>query len=204
MESPEPRRILVLFAHPAPQHSEISLPLARAVMDLPFVTLVDLYAEYPTLDIDIAVEQQRLREHDVIVFLHPLYWYSTPAILKEWQDLVLEYNFAYGHKGLALKDKIFFSATSAGGQQGAYQPNGYNRYPLRELMRPLEMTANLCHMHYLPPFALFGARTAVEDQRLEPHKQQFLQLLRAISEHRLDLASAAGADTLNDALEAQL
>lgn len=203
MDTPTPRRILVLFAHPAQQHSEVTLSLARAIMTLPNVTLVDLYAEYPTLEINTAREQQRLMDHDVIVFLHPIYWYSTPAILKEWQDLVLEYNFAYGHKGLALKDKLFFCAVSTGAKAGAYDAQGYNRYTLRELLRPLEMTANLCHMHYLPPFALYGARTAVEEQRLEPHKQQFVELMKRLSEHRLDISSASQADSLNEMLEAQ-
>ena len=51
------------------------------------VTFVDLYAEYPRFEIDVDREQARLLAHDVIVFQNPLFWYSTPAILKEWQDL---------------------------------------------------------------------------------------------------------------------
>lgn len=43
-------------------------------------------------------EQQLLLEHDIIVFQH-FYWYSCPAILKEWMDRVLEYGFALGLKG---------------------------------------------------------------------------------------------------------
>jgi glutathione-regulated potassium-efflux system ancillary protein KefG len=83
------RRILVLFAHPSLDRSEVNRPMAEAVRDLDGITLVDLYAEYADFQIDIDREQQRLLEHDVIVFQHPLYWYSTPAIMKEWQDLVL-------------------------------------------------------------------------------------------------------------------
>ena len=43
------------------------------------VTLKDLYAEYPDFHIDVDREQADLLAHDVLVFLHPLYWYSTPA-----------------------------------------------------------------------------------------------------------------------------
>ena len=96
------RRILLLFAHPSLDRSEVNRPMTDAVVDMDGITLIDLYAEYPDLQIDIDREQQRLLEHDVIVFQHPLYWYSTPAILKEWQDLVLEHGFAYGSKGTAL------------------------------------------------------------------------------------------------------
>ncbi len=81
------RRILVLFAHPSLERSEVNRPLAQATSRIEGVALVDLYAEYPDLAIDMDREQMRLRRHDVVVFMHPLYWYSTPSILKEWQDL---------------------------------------------------------------------------------------------------------------------
>ena len=93
------QRVLILFAHPAPERSEVNAPLFEASRGREGVTLVDLYAEYPDYRIDIDREQQRLVDHDVVVFMFPLYWYSTPAILKEWQDLVLEHGWAYGSTG---------------------------------------------------------------------------------------------------------
>ncbi|MGE5155415.1 MAG: NAD(P)H-dependent oxidoreductase, partial [Bdellovibrio bacteriovorus] len=120
------RQILVLFAHPSQERSEVNRPLAQAARRVPGVELVDLYAEYPTLAIDVDREQARLLASDVLIFLHPLYWYSTPAILKEWQDLVLEHGFAYGSSGTALQGKLFFSALSAGGPEPAYCAQGYN------------------------------------------------------------------------------
>ena len=138
------RRILILFAHPSIHLSEVNRVLAKDMTALEGVTLIDLYAEYPTLQIDVVREQQRLLEHDAVVFMFPLYWYSTPAILKEWQDLVLEYGFAYGHDGTALVGKIFTCMLTAGGTEDGYADTGYNHYSLRELLRPLEQTANLC------------------------------------------------------------
>ncbi len=75
----ESNRILVLFAHPSLERSEVNRELLAASRGADGVTLVDLYAEYPTLRIDIDREQRRLREHDVVVFMFPLFWYSTPA-----------------------------------------------------------------------------------------------------------------------------
>ena len=95
-------KVLVLYAHPSQRRSEVNQPLFKACQAVEGVTAVDLYYEYPTYNINIDREQQRLLDHDVIVFQFPLYWYSTPSILKEWQDLVLEYGFAYGHDGTAL------------------------------------------------------------------------------------------------------
>ena len=138
------RRILILFAHPSLDRSEVNYPMADAIHGLDGVTLVDLYAEYPDFQIDIDREQARLLAHDVIVFQHPLYWYSTPAILKEWQDLVLEHGFAYGSEGTALHGKVFFNALTAGGLEAAYCAEGYNHFTIRELLHPIEQTAMLC------------------------------------------------------------
>ena len=198
------RRILLLLAHPSLDRSEVNRPMADAVVDIDGITLIDLYAEYPDLQIDIDREQQRLLEHDVIIFQHPLYWYSTPAILKEWQDLVLEHGFAYGSKGTALHGKIFFNALTAGGIEAAYRAEGYNHFTIRELLHPLEQTAVLCGMIYLPPFALFGSRTAVEEGRIGTHVADWIRVLKALRDDRLDIATAQRLPRLNTDLNATL
>ena len=184
------RRILVLYAHPSPDRSEVNRHLAQAASGVRGVTLIDLYAAYPDYGIDVDREQARLLEHQVIVFLHPLYWYSTPAILKEWQDLVLEHGFAYGTEGTKLHGKLFFSALSASGPEPAYSEEGFHHFGIRELLNPLEQTAHLCGMVYLPPFALFSARTALEDGRLEAHIADWVRLLQALRDDRLDVSQA--------------
>ncbi len=194
------RNILVLLAHPALDRSEANAALIPASRSADGVTLVDLYAEYPDFRIDIDREQQRLRDHDVVIFQHPFYWYSTPSILKEWQDLVLEHGFAYGHGGEALHGKYLMNALTAGGPEDAYQEGGYNHFTLRELLRPFEQTANLCGMHYLAPLALFHSRTAAEEGRLIPHVQLWIKLLRQLRNERLDLDAALHAATINPLL----
>jgi len=174
--------------------------MADAAQDVGGVTLVDLYATYPDFQIDIDREQARLLAHDVIIFQHPLYWYSTPAILKEWQDLVLEHGFAYGSEGTALRGKIFFSALTAGGLEAAYCSQGYNHFTIRELLHPAEQTAALCGMIYLPPFALFGSRTAVEEGRIDRHIGDWVRLLDAVRDNHIDIASAQHLPLLNSAL----
>ncbi len=200
--SPKGRRVLVLFAHPSQERSEVNRPLAEATSGVQGVDLVDLYREYPTLAIDVDREQARLVAHEVLVFLHPLYWYSTPAILKEWQDLVLEHGFAYGTGGTALRGKIFFNALTAGGPEPAYRAQGYNHFSIRELLRPLEQTALLCGMIYLPPFALFGARTAVEEGRVQAHVADWVRVLEALRDGRLDITAAQSLPRLNADLDA--
>ncbi len=79
-----------------------------------------------------------------------LYWYSTPAILKEWLDLVLEHVFAYGHEGTKLHGKIFFPALTEGAAESDYSLQGHNHFIVRELLCLLEQMARLCGMIYLP------------------------------------------------------
>jgi putative NADPH-quinone reductase len=196
------RRILVLFAHPSLERSEVNRPLMQATSRIDGVTLVDLYADYPDLAIEVDREQARLVAHEVVVFMHPLYWYSTPAILKEWQDLVLEHGFAYGSQGTALHGKIFFNALTAGGSEAGYCTQGYNHFTIRELLRPLEQTAILCGMLYLPPFALFGARTAVDEGRVDAHVAEWIRVLEALRDDRLDVQAARDLPKLNADLDA--
>jgi glutathione-regulated potassium-efflux system ancillary protein KefG len=115
---------------------------------------------------------------------------------------VLEYGFAYGIDGTALHGKLFFNALTAGGPELAYQAQGYNHFTIRELLHPLEQTALLCGMVYLPPFALFGARTAVEEGRLDAHVADWIRLLEALRDGRLDLDAARRLPRLNHDLDA--
>ncbi len=149
-------RVLILFAHPSLERSRVHRVLLDALPSDPGLTLHDLYEAYPRLDIDVAREQELLLGHDVIAFQHPFYWYSTPPILKQWQDLVLEHGWAYGSTGDALEGKTFLSILSAGGGEAAYCAVGYNRFTVRQLLAPVEQTAQLCGMRFLPPFVVFG------------------------------------------------
>ena len=150
-------RVLILYAHPAPHRSLANAAMIAAVRDLPGVTVHDLYETYPDLLIDIEAEQDLLVRHDVIVLQHPLFWYSAPAIVKEWLDVVLEHGFAYGESGAALAGKSWQQAVTAGGGAAAYGPAGRNRFTIPELLRPFEATAALCGCRWLDPFVMHAA-----------------------------------------------
>lgn len=194
-------RVLVLFAHPSQHRSEANKPLFEQAKCIDGVTCVDLYAEYPTFKINIDREQKRLLDHDIIIFQFPLYWYSTPAILKEWQDLVLEYGFAYGTDGNELEGKKLLCSITAGGKEDAYQTDGYNHFTIRELLHPLEQTAALCGMEYLAPYALFGSRTALEENRITGHVERYKFLLESLVAGNIDYKKAKKAAKLNHYLD---
>jgi glutathione-regulated potassium-efflux system ancillary protein KefG len=197
------RRILVLFAHPVLERSRVNRRLVDAIRDLDGVTLRDLYEEYPTLSIDVQAEQALLLEHDVVVFQHPFYWYSVPAILKEWQDLVLEHGWAYGEGGTKLKGKLTFNVISTGGPAQAYRKGGYNRFTVRELLAPWEQTAWLCGMPYVAPFVVHASLRFVGDD-VVPRAKDYRRLLEAVRDERFDVERAATVENLADELDTLL
>ncbi len=178
------KRVLVLFAHPAPHKSRVNVRLAAAVMALPGVTFRDLYETYPDFLIDVEAEQKLLLEHDVIVFQHPFYWYSTPAILKEWFDLVLEYGFAYGEGGTKLAGKIWLSALTAGGGESSYAAGGHNAYSVRQLLAPVEQTANLCGMRFVEPFVIYASLEIERRQKMESCVSAYRARVEALRDGR--------------------
>ena len=190
-------KILVLFAHPVLEKSRVHKCLLRHIQSLNGITIHDLYEHYPDFDIDVAEEQRLLLLHDIIIWQHPFYWYSTPAIIKQWMDLVLQHSWAYGSKGKMLTGKKIFNAISCGGRREAYQPNGYNRFTIRQLLGPLEQTARLCNMIYLPPFAVHGTHR-LSSADIELYGIQYEQLLIALINGRISEAEWQQADYLND------
>lgn len=195
-------KILVLFAHPAFHKSKVNKIMVDGLSNIDGLTFHDLYQEYPELDIDVKREQKLLLEHDVITFMFPLFWYSTPAILKEWQDLVLEHGWAFGSKGNALKDKLFFCSITAGGPERAYQVDNFHNHTLNQLLAPLQQTAALCKMKPLPPFVVYGSH-AIEKHEVVAYRQNYLQLLNSIINNEFKYEEVQKTNSLNDLLTQQ-
>jgi glutathione-regulated potassium-efflux system ancillary protein KefG len=193
-------RVLILFAHPALEKSRVHRRLVAAVPDLPGLRLHDLYEAYPQFDVDVEREQALLLEHDVIVLQHPFFWYSTPAILKQWQDLVLTHGWAYGSQGKALAGKRVFNLMTAGGGERGYAHDGHNRYTVRELLAPIEQTMRLCNMQYLPPYVIYGTHW-MDEPEIDAVARRYRELLAALHDDRIDYDRAMALPTLNLALD---
>lgn len=157
-------RVTVLFFHPFPRRSIVNRALSRAATEVPGVVFRDLYELYPDFSIDVAAEQEALLHTDVVVFQHPFYWYSCPALMKEWLDAVLEIGWAYGEGGDKLQGKQWIQAITSGGPQEAYARTGHNEFTVPELLRPYERTARLCGMKPLEPFLVQGTHRLTQDQ----------------------------------------
>ena len=154
----------------------INRAMRDAVIDLENVDFRDLCELYPDFFIDTTAEQAVLRNADLIVFQHPIYWYAAPAIIKHFQDTVLVRGFAYGPGGSALQGKNFLLAVSTGALAEEYGPGGIHHYPFEELIRPVEQTARFCGMRFLPPLVLHGGHSLPADV-VAAHAKRYRQRL---------------------------
>lgn len=192
----KPNRILVLFAHPVFERSRVHRVLIQKTASIQGVTVHDLYELYPDFDIDIEKEKELLVNHDIIIWQHPLFWYSGPALLKQWQDLVLEHGWAYGKEGHALDGKMIFNAITSGGEMTSYQVKGFQRSSIQDFLLPFERTAQLCRMIYLPPFWVPGTHR-LDDHAINDYSQQYISLLSNLRDHKWNEAELLNTHFLN-------
>ncbi len=171
-----PPGILVVYAHPTAHSSRVNRLMADAARTLAHVNVHDLYDTYPDFDINVRQEQALLGKADLIVFQHPIMWYSMPSLLKEWLDVVLETGWAHGHGGTALHGKDFWLAATAGGSNESYQAGGYHGREFSAFLPPFQQTAALCGMRWLPPYILHGAHR-VDDAAVARHVEGYLAQL---------------------------
>lgn len=169
--------ILILAAHPDLAHSRVTRAMLSAAHEAPNVQIRDLYTLYPDYSIDVAAEQDVLRTAELVVWLHPMHWYSMPALMKLWVDEVLSVGFAYGENGHALHGKDLWLVSSTGGSAHSYSAEGYNRHPVDDFLLPYGQTAALCGMRFLAPLLLHGAQHA-DDEDVRAHAKRFLAGLR--------------------------
>jgi putative NADPH-quinone reductase len=160
-------RTLILLFHSDLSRSKANAALAAAAAKLPGVEIIDVQAAYPNgIDLfrDGEREAARLLSASHIVLQFPIQWYSTPPLLKEWQDAVLTRMFyiAYEQEGRVLEGTPLMIAATAGNTPDAYRPGGRNMFPMIELLAPLRATAHRCGLGWTAPFVLYEA------DKLEP------------------------------------
>jgi glutathione-regulated potassium-efflux system ancillary protein KefG len=173
-------KTLVIAVHPNLEESRIHrawLATLRSQKN-PDLTVHELYSHYPDEKIDVRYEQALLRDHDRIIFEFPIYWYSSPPLLKKWFDEVLEYGWAYGQGGHALEGKEFGIAISTFTPEAMYQHDGSVGHTIEELTWPFEATVKRVGGTFLPPFVLNGV-AHVNDAQLATSGAAYLHYLDA-------------------------
>lgn len=175
-------KTLVIVTHPDIHKSIVNQRWLQELQKKPdLFTVHQLYAAYPDGKIDVAREQQLLLEHDTIILQFPLYWFSTPPLLKQWQDEVLTHGFAYGRGTEKLAGKRIGAAVTAGIKAADYEKDGPYHYTLEELLSPLRLTIEYINAQYLPAFACYGIESGISPEELNASSTSYLQYLRELA-----------------------
>jgi putative NADPH-quinone reductase len=177
-------RTLILLFHPDIDNSKANAALLSAARTVPDTLVVDMQKRYRGGVIDMhtdgASEARALLEADRIVLQFPVQWYSTPTLLKTWQDAVLT-RMCYIHadtEGDKLVGTPLMIAATAGNTPAAYGRGGANHFTMDELLAPLKATALRCGLPWHPPHLVFRA-DKLEPVELAAAKDSYVKALRA-------------------------
>ena len=169
-------KTLVILAHPDMENSRINKKWKEELEKYPDkITIHELYKEYPDWNINIEKEQELLSKHDNIIFEFPLYWYSSPPILKKWFDEVLSYNWAYGNE-YRLKGKNIGFAVSVGGPEQEYSKEGSVRFSMNEILVPFEATIKYIKANLIPHYFVFDTEN-LSDEKLSENAENYIKYI---------------------------
>lgn len=164
--------VLVLLAHPDITKSHANAALSKAAAEVEGVQVVNIY-DYPVTP---DAYRDAVKQAKTLVFEFPLYWMSSPHLLKQWTDEVF---MAFVGEGL-IKGKRLMVVTTTGSEEAAYQHGGRNKYTMDEYLRPFEGQANHAEMIWEKPLVVYGQSADGADTRLadgcEAYKARLSQL----------------------------
>lgn len=172
--------IALIYAHPHPARSRANRVLLDSARSAAGVTVRSLYDTYPDFEIDVDAERRLITQAKLIVWQHPIMWYTAPALLKLWFDTVLAHGWAYGEGGTALAGKSCLWVTTTGAPPDGYTTSGIHRHPFEAFVPVMEMTARYCGMHWLEPIVVHGAHQ-IDAAELQSHASRYRAALEAFA-----------------------
>ncbi|CAM5476969.1 NAD(P)H-dependent oxidoreductase [Eoetvoesiella caeni] len=127
--------------------------------------------ESGTIAHDIQAELDKLLWCDLLILNFPIFWFSTPAILKGWIDRVLVSGMVYGGKRFydrgGLKGKRALVCLTLGGQEHMFGVESIHG-PLDIMLRPLlRGTLAYTGMGVLEPFVGWHIPYISQESRLQ-------------------------------------
>lgn len=151
--------VLVLLAHPDITKSKANAALAKAAAEVEGVQVVNIY-DYP---LNADTYREAVTRAKTIVYEFPLYWMSSPHLLKQWTDEVF---MTFVGEGI-IKGKRLMVVTTTGSEEAAYQHGGRNKYTMEEYLRPFEGQANHAEMVWQQPLVVYGQSVDGAEASLE-------------------------------------
>lgn len=170
---------LVLLFHPSLAKSKTNAALVRQATVIAGLEVIDMYALYGDGKIDADLEVKRLLNAERVVLQFPIQWYSSPALLQTWKDIVLTRMFyiAYENEGKRFEGTPLLIAATAGNTHSAYSPSGINRFSLDENLTPFMAMAGRCGLPWADPFFVYEAGK-LDEASLEKESTRYADHLR--------------------------
>lgn len=139
------------------------------------------------LSADISSELTKIAWADHIIFQFPLWWFSTPAILKGWLDRVLVKGFAYDagkifNDGL-LKGKTASLVVTTQSPESAYQTNGLHQATIDTFLHHIHHTLRFVSIKTLAPFVTYSAFNLDAAQKEKIVKDYLTYLENLVENH---------------------
>ena len=126
---------------------------------------------------DVPAFQARLTEASTIILHFPLYWYSPPALVKQWLDSILTSGWAFPGANSKLRGKTLMLSVTTGSPLSTFQRDGTNGSTLEELLLPLKRTAAYCGMNWGGIVASQWNTASSGEATLNAHAQQHVETL---------------------------
>jgi putative NADPH-quinone reductase len=170
-------KTLMILAHPNIEQSIGNRIIRELCANQSDVSVRHLDALYPDFKINVELEQAALLSAETIILQFPLYWYSTPAILKEWIDQVLQYGFAFGHDSKLDNKELIVSFTVGSPDRD------YPQEVIDKITFPFQGTASYCKMKYKGEVVCFNINNYAEGagekaaQFAKEHAQKLIALI---------------------------
>jgi NAD(P)H dehydrogenase (quinone) len=136
---------------------------------------------------DIHQELDKLLWADLLILNFPIFWFSTPAILKGWIDRVLVSGICYGGKRFydqgGLSGKKALVSITLGGREHMFG-DGAIHGPLEDMLRPI-LRGTLAYVGFdvLEPFVAWHV-PYISDVARKDFLQSYQQRLERLSDEQ--------------------
>ena len=139
---------ILVFGNPYGRKSKIASEMA-SLADKDGIQAIFLN-EYVSGDgkFPVADMQRRLESFSTIIIHAPVYWYSTPALVKSWIDQLFTPGWAFPKHESKLKGKRIAMSLTVGAEMCTYADGQANRFELATYFLPFEQAFRYCGMDW--------------------------------------------------------
>ena len=157
---------LIINGHPNYDQSNLNKKIVEWISQEQKVDVINIKELYPDFKINVKIEQERLLKYDKIILQFPIYWYSTPAIIKQYIDDVFAYGYAHGTEYKLEGKEIVLSSTTPS-PQNAYKIDGLKEMTIEQMFLPIVKTFEYMKLNYRGAIVLFDAdKTSFDDYKI--------------------------------------